>query len=246
MSMMRRLLPLAVPLLSVLAFAQTHVQGNSVVTGAGVTTSVLVLPSNPTAGNMVAACWAGGTVTNLVCADGNSNTYTNTPGSPNTHLGQNVWLLYLLVAPANADKNITCNWTTATTADFYGDEFSVIAGQKFTFDQDQSSNGNTGTNINTPSITGKGSAPLLYACAVSQAGITAPTAGGGTLGVWTGVTGPARGSTMAEYCLICTGANAVSFTQPNNDIWTAMAMSFYMQPPELQGGGAKLGGGAKE
>lgn len=224
---MKRLLYLVPLLLYSLAFgARTHVQGNSIQCSSNITCT-LTLTSNPTVGNLVAISWHGNTVTGLTCKDGNNNPYTNSPNSPNTHLGQNDWLAYLAEAPANADKNITCTWTTAVASNIYGDEFSPNSGNKLVFDKDASGNGNTGTNINSPSITATNSGSLLYASAVSQAAITAPAADA-TIGVWTGGHGGPQGNSMNEYCLTCgTGAVAVNMTQTNNDIWTAMSMAFF-------------------
>jgi hypothetical protein len=205
----------------------THVQG---AVGSGVSTAsiTITLPSNPVQGNIVCVGMAPGiAISGLTVVDGNSNSYTITPNSPSTfqtNCGQ-VWLAYLLNAPANANKVITLSWNTAdNTPVAWADEFSVSGGTA-AFDKDAKANtGTAGTTINTPTITPTGPTELLFACAASGSAITAPAANG-NLGVWKGSGGAITSGDMAEYDLSASSLTAVNFTQASAG-WSAMAMAF--------------------
>jgi len=192
----------------------------------------VTLGSNPTQGNLVCVAidqpMSGQTVT---VKDANNNTYqvtTNSP-SPFTSGVGNVFLAYLLSAPANASKivNITFGTTLTNNADAWAEEFSVSGGSA-TFDKDATGTGSSGTTVNTPSITPTNAGSLLYAAAAVAGSISAPAAGG-TLGVWTGAAGGISSQTGddAEYDLSTSSATAVDFTQ-SSGAWSAMAMAFYI------------------
>lgn len=204
----------------------THIQGISN-NGIGVTTLALTLGSNPTAGNIVCVGFCpGAAVTAFTCKDSNNNSYTVTPNSPSTNIsgaGQ-VWLAYLLSAPANATKSLTLAWTTTAGVAAWADEFHVSGGTA-AFDKDIAAGTSTaGTTINTPSISPTGAGELLFAAASAGGSISAP-ASGATLGVWTGSGGAITTGDMAEYDLSAGSATAVQFTQSSGG-WSAMAMAF--------------------
>jgi hypothetical protein len=210
----------------------THVQGKVAATaGSGSpTTLAVVLNAAPTAGNLVCVAFCPGvSVTGLTVKDANNNSYTVTPLSPSTFqtgCGQ-VWLAYLLSAPANASATINLSWTTtAQTAPAWVDEFSFTGGSA-AFDLDVANNtGVAGTTINTPSITPAGAGELLFAGAAAGGTISAPVAGGAsTNGVWTGAAGAITSGDMAEYRLSSSsGATAVNYTQ-SSGAWSGMAMA---------------------
>lgn len=206
-----------------------HRQGQ-VGQGVGAVTTVsVVLLSPPTYGNLVCVVVQTNLgVTSLTVQDSNGNPYTVTPNSPSTPNTGQIWLAYLLSAPANASATITANWTTAATGpDMWADEF-MSSGGTVTFDKDVSGTG-TGININTPSITPTFPNSLLYSGAATPGSISAPTAGA-TLGVWTGSGGgiPSNGNN-AEYDVNASSATPVQYTN-SNDKWSSMAMSFYLRP----------------
>lgn len=211
----------------------SHIQGNSSIsTGAGIVTNSVTLGAAPRLGDLVcvAVITDSGNNTSqtaMTVKDSNNNSYTVTPGSPSTALtgGGQVWLAYLLSAPANATAVINAAWTGATTStEMWADEFSPNSGI-IAFDKDAKVTNNTpGTTINTPSITPATAGELLFACAASSGIITAPTANG-TLGAWTGSGGGVQNGDMAEYDLAASVAQAVNFTQ-NSSSWAAMAMAF--------------------
>jgi hypothetical protein len=215
-----------------------HVQG-AVGTNAGsVTTFTVVLPVNPTQGNLVcvgATFQSASNISGLTVKDGNNNSYTVTPGSPSANIAGTgyTYLAYLLSAPANADKTLTLSWTTASTGPrAWADEFS-LGGRTASFDKDAAATApsGTGTTINTPSITPTGSGELLFACAAAEQTITAP-ASGATLGVWTGSGGAITVGNMAEYDLSASAATAVQFTQSPAGGWSVMAMAFILFTPD--------------
>jgi hypothetical protein len=86
------------------------------------TTVTVTLGENPTPGNLVCigVITAGGTIANLSIQDANGNDYSNS--SPVTTDNFQVWVASL-IAPANADKIITANWTGPANVDFLAEEF---------------------------------------------------------------------------------------------------------------------------
>lgn len=225
--------------------AFTHVQGNSVNQTSAVLTFNLVLANNPAQGNLVcvALMISNAGITSLTCVDGNGNAYTQSPNSPSFLLGgaAEVYLFYLLKAPANASKTITFTWATTTTApQAWADEFSINTAGSIVFDKDivsPSAQGPNGT-INTPTITPTNANSLLYAAAATTGTITAPTAGA-MLGSWTGSGGAIQNGNMAEYDLSASSGTAVQFTQSSSNTWSAAAMAFYSHLPghiQLEGG----------
>jgi hypothetical protein len=206
-----------------------HVQGAGTFPGT-VTTATVTLGAAPTTKNIVCVAINLATaVTALTIHDGNSNSYTITPNSPQSSAGGgNTYLAYLLSAPGNATAAITASWTTAAPCSMWADEFSW-SGTAPVFDQDVIGTG-TAVTANLPSVTPTYSGSLLYSGCGSGGTITAPTAGG-TLGVWTGATGGVLDGDMAEYDLSATGATAVQYTQNASNQWSAMVMAFGQPAP---------------
>jgi hypothetical protein len=161
----------------------------------------------------------------MTVKDGNSNSYTVTPDSPSTYEGTagQVWLFYLLSAPANASATITASWTTSVSCAIFASEFSYSGTASYDIDA-AAYTGTAGTTINTPSITGAGSGELLYSAAAAGGNVSAPTAGN-TLGGWTGAGINATSGDAAEYILSSSGSStAVDYTQ-SSGTWSAMAMA---------------------
>lgn len=204
----------------------SHVTGQSAdATTTSGTTVTAVFANNPTQGNTVCVgiMWYGGgaTGTSIVSVkDGNNNDYTVTPSSPSLYVataGQ-IFLAYLLSAPANADKTVTVTFNdTIAAAICWIDEFSSTGGTP-TFDSDDKGTG-IGTAINTPTVPVNGSNELLYgAAAYSSAIDTADSP-------WTGAASIEFGC-YAEYDADASANQAIAFT--GNDIgatWTSMGMS---------------------
>lgn len=208
-----------------MAFA--HVRG-AVGSVGGSTTFNIVLGGAPATGNLVCVGIApGAAVTAMTVKDSANNSYTITPNSPSTNqsgAGQ-VWLFYLLSAPANATATITASWTTSANAAGYADEFSYTG--TATFDKDVPANtGVAGTAINTPTINPTNANSLLYAVSAAGGTISAPT-NGATQGVWTGVAGIITDGDMGEYVLSATGSTAVNYVQ-SSGTWSGMVMAFFV------------------
>jgi hypothetical protein len=206
--------------------AFSWVQNNSSLTSGNVTSASVTLSSAPGTGHLVCVAVVPETaITSMTAKDGNSNAYTVTPNSPSTNVsgaGQ-VWLAYLLSAPASASATITASWTTATASvSVFAAEFSYSG--TASFDTDVAAYSTTSsTTINTPSITGAAVGELLFSAAAAGGTISAP-ANGSTLGSWTGA-GPIAAGDQAEYILSSSGsATAVDYTQ-SSGTWSAMAMA---------------------
>jgi len=218
-----------------------HIQGaggNNPVGNTSLTFNI-VLPSNPTPGNLVCTGIAFPFIsspTSLVSVvDGNGNTYTITPNSPSgnqTPAGK-VYLIYLLNAPSNANKTLTVTVsTTGLAIAGWADEFEPVGGIALFHADAKANTATAGTTINTPSIASIGVQSLLYSCAAAGGTITHPVAGA-TLGVWTGAAGAITFGDMSEYELAAgPGTTAVDYTQTSGR-WSAMAMSFSFIPREL-------------
>ncbi len=233
-----------------------HVQGVGVNQGTQVNTFSLALGAAPTPGNMVCVgiCIEQQRSTGLTVVDGAGNSYNVTPNSPsayvgapflptggsNTQAGQ-IWLAYILSAPANANKTLTFTWTgNPTTADAWIDEFSFTGGPAY-FDYDtQGTNFISGIDVgglaisDTPVLRPRYTGELLYAasCVAVAGNYTLPTAGGPSEnGVWTGSGGGIQDGNMAEYVLSsAAGPTAVDFSVPATmgAVWSAMGMAFYL------------------
>jgi hypothetical protein len=212
--------------------AFTHIQGNSH-NATGVTTLNVVLGGAPTLGNLVCVTFSpgGSTISSLAIKDSNNNSYAISGNSPSTFIsgaGQ-IYMAYLLSAPANASATITATWTTVTSAAMWADEFHYTGGT-CSFDIDiAASTASSAVTINTPSITPAGAGELLYSGAAAGGTISAPVAGGSsTNGIWTGSDGAIAAGDMAEYILSsASGATAVNYTQ-SSGAWSAMAMAFIL------------------
>jgi hypothetical protein len=249
---------------SSLLFGQrfSHVQGAMAQVTSGWTSSpfTLTLAGNPAQGDLVVVAFATVGCTNggpspvtIKDAGGNSFTVISTPAtlsqavssgicSGSTAYG-NLWLGYLLSAPANASRTISVSWASGQTlGDVWADEFNPSGGS-VTFDSSSgvSSGTASGTAISAPSITPSLPNELLYSAAVppelapptgSACAMTAPAAGA-TLGVWTGgaggippITGYESGG-AAEYDLNSSGSTAVDFTNQCSSVkYAAIVAAF--------------------
>lgn len=185
------------------------------------TTQNVVLGAIPGLGSCVvfgfAGSAAGYTLTGV--KDSNNNVYTITPNSPSAvQAGAgNVYLAYLLSAPANATATITASVTGALGNYVMWAVEHSISGGTASFGTDNKANSAVGTAINTPSITPANAGCLLYAAAAAGGTISA-AAGGWTLG--TVVNGDADEYTTSSG----TGATAVNWTEDSAG-WSAVAMS---------------------
>lgn len=230
-------------LLSAPIWAQfTHTRGISAQGSTGTTVSV-TLGAAPATGSTVIVCVAtSAAVTALTVKDGagTPNNYTVSAGSPSTFesgAGQ-VWLAYLLNAPATANATVTATWTTSVGGpQMWADVFAPTGGAP-TFDKDAktTTNPTAGTTINLPSITPTASGELLYGCAAAGGTISAPAANG-TLSGWTGSGGAISGGDMAEYQLNSSASpTTVAFTQSSGN-WSAMSLAL---APAGGGGGSAI------
>jgi hypothetical protein len=230
--MKKKLLLLALLLLVALpaeaGFA--HVQGAVVLFTAGSTSTSVVLGGNPGLGSTVCVAidWSGNAPTSITVKDSNNNVYTASTHTPSALTGGfYLGLFYLINAPANATKTINATWTGVSAGDIWADEFSLTGGTS-SFDKDvTAATGNTGTTVNTPTITPAGSGELLYSVAGDGGNITSPAAGA-TQGVWTGSGGGISNGNATEYVLSSgTGAIAPNYTQsPSGSTWACMSMAF--------------------
>src|SRR6266404_4114787 len=128
-----------------------HIQSAATGTNGAGTTRIATFANNPAPGNVVAVgvefFLAAGTTTFTV-KDGNNNVYTVTPNSPsalnNQDSGQS-GQARLLIAPANADKNITVTFGTDLGAGgggyIWAEEFSYVG--IASFDSDASAHGSS-------------------------------------------------------------------------------------------------------
>ena len=240
----------------------SHVQGAMVQVTSAWTNSpfTLALASNPAQGDLVVAVFASMGCTNggpsaVTIKDANGNGYTVIP-TPAT-LSQaaasglcsggtvyaNLWLGYLLNAPANAARTIQVSWASGQAmGDVWADEFNPSGGSVRLDTSAGVSNGSaSGTAINSPSITPSLANELLYGAAVppelappngSACAMTAPAAGA-ALGAWTGGAGGIPPLTnyesggATEYDLNASGWTAVSFTNQCSGVkYAAMAAAF--------------------
>jgi len=189
--------------------------------------TIISLPNNPTAGNLVIVFMtSGGSAGTMTAVDGNSNSYAPTTSTPFSGSTARLGMFYLQNAPANANKNITLTDGTAPTGfqDIFAAEFSGAATTGvFESDATQSFGGASAT-INLPSITSINNGDLLI---------------GGTIGYntlvsadspWTGIA-TAQQQSWAEYFVQATaGAQAIAFTQASSTFWDGMAAAFKAAP----------------
>jgi len=208
-----------------------HVQGN--VGNSNNSASVSVqLPAVPKAGNLVCvailADQGGPTAGVLISVkDANGNVYQVTPNSPSASSGAYTWMAYLLSAPTNASQSIIATFSlVTTTAQIYGEEFSISAGTQV-FDTDATGTG-TGTTVNTPAITPANAGELIYGACSPGGSIFNANA------PWTPSAGGVGGGDLAggaEYLLAsAAGPNPLNFSQ-SFSIWASMAMAFYIISP---------------
>lgn len=209
--------------------------------GASSTTVQVVLPNNPTAGNVVCLgigfVGAGGTTTISSAKDTNNNNYQVTPHSPSSFqsgCGQS-FCAYLLSAPANADKTITV--TFAASASFstcYAAEYTQSLGTAV-FDNDAANNG-TGTAVNTPVVPVAGSDDLLFAHTNVFNLVTSANS------PWTQHPSGIDGTTGwdAEYLLGGTANQAVAYTQSPSGTWSGVGMSFKITTSSVVGARRKV------
>lgn len=212
-----------------------HVQG---ATGSSVSSLVnsqtCVLPANPKLGSLVCVALfilTETVATGVTVKDGNLNSYTLSSGSPGvngiTGPGQ-LWMAYLLKAPANADKTLTAAFTLSGGAptDMLADEFSDGI---FTFDKDAQAHATSATP-NTPSITPTNAHSVLYSMVSVANTCTGPLAGVVSNG-WTGAAGgiTANGNGGEYIADQAASAKACSYTQTSG-LYLAMTMAFKWVP----------------
>lgn len=202
--------------------AWTHVSGQSAQGASGGTSPFsIVLPNNPTQGNLVCALFwtgvSGVTLTSIV--DSNGNAYQVTPNSPSPYeaagaCGQ-VWLAYLLSAPANASKTITITASPSTNYEAWADEFNPPGA--IAFDNDAAAQA-IGSTINTPTVPVSGSNDLLY----GGSGVETNFSGAG--GGW--VAAPTVGGAFVEWFLGASASTALNISLSGSGQWSSMGMSF--------------------
>lgn len=145
-----------------MAITRVSGQQNSALTASvasGGTASV-VLPNNPTAGNLVVVGFNGqtSTITTVSVADSNGNSYTpifTLSWDGNVSAMTNFY--YLANAPANATKTITATvsgQSAAVNVAVWASEYAGVAtSSPLETSARQINSGTAGTNVNTPSIT---------------------------------------------------------------------------------------------
>ena len=198
-------------------------------TASGGLTCVVVLPNDPTPGNIVTLVIGfynigGGGTTIATILDGNINSYsvtTNSPSTYNSACGQ-VFLAYLLSAPANANKTITVTFVdTINSAVVWAREFAVTGGA-VSFDSEAEDQTTAGVDnlVDTPTITVTGSSELVICGLVSENGVgSAPNS------PWTGTRDDNTG--WGEGYIESQSSNvALNWNGSNGDHYGSMGMSF--------------------
>lgn len=194
----------------------------------------VTLAANPTTSDLVTCFWGVySSVTSFVVKDsaGTPNSYAVTAASPHTGTsGFFFYTSYLLVAPSTATKTITASWTGATGFQIgICDEVVDSSPGHQTFDKEAFEGAGTasGTTINSPSLTPAVSNEFIFAAAIPNDSISAPTAGA-TLGVWTGSYLDSSGSGIgSEYDLSASTLTAVQFTDnTSSDPYNAISVGF--------------------
>ena len=190
------------------------------------TTVNVVLTNNPTAGNLVVVGFLDeGAAGTLSVADSNSNSYTaagtlftvTVPGNGRMNI------FYLVNAPANASKTITCTTTSGANLNAFAAEFSgAVTSSPLDGTPQTASAGANNTAITTPSITTTVNGDLIFGLAFAGGTITAVG------GSFTFVGGGADSNgNAAEWMVQSTaGAQAVNYTQSPSALWSGMVAAF--------------------
>lgn len=148
------------------------------------------------------------------CVDSASNSYTvSATHGVETGAGFTAYIAYLLDAPSNANKTVTCTSTGSGYTDTYGSQFRDSAGTQV-FDavygspDGSFSNASTGA-IALPAFTPAVAGSLAFCGVLPNSSISAPT-GGGTLNGWTGAVNT---NSASEYKLSAAASSTnASFT----------------------------------
>lgn len=192
----------------------------------------VVLPNNPTAGNLVIVGCAlgngGASATTFTVKDSVPNSYTPSTSSPfhNTSAGNDVGIWYLSNVPAGATKTITITTVLSSQGDFWAAEFS---GAKTSSPQERTQTGTgSSTSINT-SITSTNNGDLLCSSAGSASDITA----NGSPWSNPGFSYPTSVGDGGQYFIQSTaGAQAAAFTA-GNAAWCILIAAFEAAPPVI-------------
>lgn len=187
--------------------------------GAGTTVNV-VLPNNPTKGNLVAiAAVHGNSAFNMTCADSNGNVYTPTPASPVTLSGggAKVYNFFLKDAPANASKTITL--TCSSSADLTGHAIEVSGVDTISPVSAEAvhNNATSSGTINDPTITPNNDNSFLF-CGLAADALTC-------VAPWTAISTVVNGNWASYLIQGSKSAVAIAFTQ-NVNIWGALVTEF--------------------
>lgn len=214
-----------------MAFSLTTNQ-HAYATGAASATIVVVLPNNPTAGNVVVVSGlyqdALGPFSITSILDSNGNAYTvPTNGTESSQMGVYgaVYEAYLLVAPANATKTITVTFgASGAFVSAFAAEFTVGSGPAV-FNSAPAAATGTGTTINSPTVTQNGNGDLLIGAMVTAHSVTAANNGW----VSTETLATTYGDCLG-YVLSSSGNKALDFTVNISGGWSAVGMSFKETP----------------
>lgn len=198
------------------------------------TTVSKAFANNPTPGNLVVAIFlfldflnsSAGTV---AIKDGNNNSFTITPNSPSSARSTVDGLVYFayLIAPANAEKTITCTYTNTSVygASLWVQEYGVSGGTP-SFSSDVAGTGSSGTAINTPTVTAAGADTLMIAAAVNDHAVSSVDS------PWTQVAAGA-GNQFSEgvgYILSTSSNTAVAMTENISGGWDSLGAAFAFTP----------------
>jgi hypothetical protein len=218
----------------------SHVQGSEARTAGPVTSAFVTLGATPKPGNLVCVAIAAFGGTGIILSsveDSNGNVYTITPGSPsnvNESTALDIWLAYLLSAPANAAAKITATFVSSVTTDVvvWADEFSVPVGTQAAFDNDAVGSGATSSSITgtnfaagVPTITPTNSNSLLYS-ALGPSGAVSSVNAPWTLGIIDGSSGAAN-----AYILSAGSSVALAYVLGGPSSFNSMAAAFYLMNP---------------
>lgn len=160
------------------------------------------------------------------CTDGASNSYTvSATHGVETGVGFTAYIAYILDAPSNANKTITCVSTGSGYTDTYGSEFRDTGGTPVLDavygSPDLSHSDPTTAAIALPTFTPAVAGSLAFCGVLPNSGISAPT-GGGSLNGWTGAVNT---NSASEYKLSASGASNASFTDSStNDAYASVCI----------------------
>lgn len=193
--------------------AHTHVRGAFGFAGSGTTLEVsLHASAHPALGDCVCVAVqfsngsGGGGASIVSVEDDNGNAYTVTPASPTnyTAFGQ-LFLAYLLSAPANAHRTITVTFSGAiTSARVWADQFTPEVPLAFG-DEAEIAQTTIGNPITSPTVPVPAPNALLYAACLTDGAIT------GANSPWSVSGGGINGGHTAIYHLGASANTAVDY-----------------------------------